>query len=302
MSLESSDYENLIPGATIFDNYRILRCLGKGSTSVVYACRVLEEYELLAAVKILSKEAAKDSRIATRFRNEIRMSHRVNHPNVIHCIEYLKNDSAEAFSMELAEGGSLHDLMFNQGALDLRQSLRILLQLCKAVQAIHNAGIVHRDLTPRNILMTLQHDVKVADFSTAVCPKAGPMPFDIGRVGTFEYMSPEVLKYGVSDVRSDIFGLGVIGYQMITGELPFKSINFVARDEPERRSKPIPPRKLRPQCPKSLNKVLLKALMVKPHKRFQSANEMLEALQSVQQEINNPRKSTLARLFMGRVA
>ncbi|HQH26226.1 MAG TPA: protein kinase, partial [Oligoflexia bacterium] len=186
------NYDNLLPGTVVFENYRVLRTVGKGATSVVYACCLSDEYELVAALKVLSRKAQADEKIAARFRNEINVLKLIRHPNVVQYVEFLRNGLAEAFSMELVEGGSLHDLIFSKGLFDVAECIRILSQICLGLQAIHDAGVIHRDLKPKNILMTLRHDIKISDFSTAICPALGPLPYDVGRVGTYEYMSPEV--------------------------------------------------------------------------------------------------------------
>ncbi len=275
------NYDNLLPGTVVFENYRVLRTVGKGATSVVYACCLSDEYELVAALKVLSRKAQADEKIAARFRNEINVLKLIRHPNVVQYVEFLRNGLAEAFSMELVEGGSLHDLIFSKGLFDVAECIRILSQICLGLQAIHDAGVIHRDLKPKNILMTLRHDIKISDFSTAICPALGPLPYDVGRVGTYEYMSPEVLAKGIADVRSDIFALGVIGYQMITGELPFKTEKFASHRDPTRKGTPKPPHRLRAQCPRALSRLLMCALDAKPARRPQSAAQMHRELQSL---------------------
>lgn len=278
MSSFFTSYDNLSPGAVAFGRYRILRYLGRGSTSVVYACSLVENPDLVAALKVLTETAANDQRLVARFRNEVRVCNRLNHPNIIRSIEFLQNSHCEAYTMELVEGGNLHDLIYHQGALEVSECIRLLCQLCSGVQAIHDCGIVHRDLKPRNILMTLRREVKISDFTTALSLDSGRLPYDVGAVGTFEYMSPEVLKKGRADPRSDVFGIGVIAYQMITGQLPFQSTKFVDQVELKRRGRAQPPHRLRSDCPKPLSRLVMKALMDKPSRRFQTAKEMELAL------------------------
>lgn len=278
MNSDLCNYENLSPGSIVFNRYKILRYLGRGGTSVVYACAHTDNQEMVAALKVLSDNAAKDEKIVARFRSEIRVASRLDHPHVVQVIEFVRNTYSEAYSMELVEGGSLHDLLCHQERPQISEIVRLLQQICKGVQAIHKAGIVHRDLKPKNILLTLKRDVKISDFSTAICPDAGRLPYDEGAVGTYEYMSPEVLTKGKADLRSDVFAVGVIAYQMLTGELPFQTRKFADKIAPTRQGRLKAPSLIRSDCPSSLAQLVMKALQVKPTKRFQTAEEMDDAL------------------------
>ncbi len=275
------DYDNLSPGTVLFNHYRILRCLGKGSTSNVYSCTLLDEYQLVAALKILSSTAAKDPLITARFRNEMRAAEGIHHAHVIDYIDFVKDQHCEALVIELAEGGSLHDLLFRKAKLPLAQSLRILSQLCLGLQAMHDAGVVHRDLKPKNILLTQQQNVKISDFNTALRLNSKASLGDVGIVGTSDYISPEVLLSGVAGPRSDIFALGVIAYQMITGQLPFKRESFAGEQRYKSQAPPPPPNQLRPDCPPALSTLVMHALAEKPAKRTPTARHFYDELQRV---------------------
>lgn len=281
MQSDSENYEELQPGDTAFRRYEILDRLGRGSTSVVYKAESLEEKGRIVALKVLNKASAENRKLVELFRSEVKLAKQLEHPNLVKGYEYVKEGIWEAYAMELLSGGNLHDLIYHNGSLRIEESFHMLEQICCGIQALHSNGIVHRDLKPQNILVGSTWQVKITDFSTALVAGNRPLPFDDGQVGTPEYMSPEVLSKGKADERSDIFALGAIAYQMLTGELPFPQTRFSDRSNLEKRPKVIPPHKRNSHCPKQLSKLIVKCLKVKPHRRIQSAEKFLKELRSV---------------------
>ena len=177
--------------------------------------------------------------------------------------------------------GTLSERLDRVQRFSLDDALEMLVQIATGLEYLHQQGIVHRDLKPHNVLIALDGQAKISDFSTALWPEAD-LPYDIGQVGTFEYMSPEVLEAGVADHRSDVFALGIIAYQLVTGQLPYQSTQFADRLELNRRGKPTPAHRLCSDCPRTLSRLIAKAMKKKPTRRLQSAGEMLDALTALQ--------------------
>ena len=275
----TDNYESLSGGEIAFARYKVIRYLGRGSTSVVYAAVSTKEPERLVALKVLSSASSANPNLVELFRNEVKVVRSIRHQNVVEGYEYLKNGPWEAYAMELLEGGSLHDLLYHSGPLKLDECIHFLKEISQGVKALHDDGIVHRDLKPQNILMNKSWQAKITDFSTAQWINGKSLPYDFGQVGTFEYMSPEVLSKGIADVRSDIFAIGVIAYQMFTGQLPYESTQFADRIELVRRGKPKSPHLLRPECSKVLSRVIMKAMHERPSKRYPSIQAFLDALE-----------------------
>lgn len=276
--------ENLIslqPGTVIAGRYEVVKCLGAGSMGLVYACRHRELAGHLVAVKVLFPEVAQDNTAAARFRNEIVASYGVSHPNVVRAYEYFRDGDLVAYTMEYVGGGDLADRLVNGEPLPIREVVRLFCQISSGVQAIHDAGIVHRDLKPENILLTPNNDVKITDFGIARTGHGPKLTEHGGVVGTIDYVSPEYLEKGQVDARSDIYALGVLAYEMITGESPFKGDSVIATMTMRLRSDAKPPSSLRADCPAELDRIILRALERNPDLRYQSAIEIFYDLQGL---------------------
>jgi serine/threonine protein kinase len=276
--------ENLIslqPGTVIAGRYEVVKCLGAGSMGLVYACRHRELAGHLVAVKVLFPEVAQDNTAAARFRNEIVASYGVSHPNVVRAYEYFRDGDLVAYTMEYVGGGDLADRLVNGEPLPIREVVRLFCQISSGVQAIHDAGIVHRDLKPENILLTPNNDVKITDFGIARTGHGPKLTEHGGVVGTIDYVSPEYLEKGQVDARSDIYALGVLAYEMITGESPFKGDSVIATMTMRLRSDAKPPSSLRTDCPAELDRIILRALERNPDLRYQSAIEIFYDLQGL---------------------
>ncbi len=279
--------QNLItlqPGTVIAGRYEVVKCLGAGSMGLVYACRHRELAGHLVAVKVLFPEVAKDSVAAARFRNEIVASYGVSHPNVVRAYEYFRDGDLVAYTMEYVGGGDLADRLSSGERMPIPVIVRLLGQISSGVQAIHDAGIVHRDLKPENILLTQEGDVKITDFGIARTGHGPKLTEHGGVVGTIDYVSPEYLERGQVDARSDIYAIGVLGYEMITGQSPFKGDSVIATMTLRLRSDAVIPMKLRSDCPQKLNDVIMRAMERNPELRYQSTMEMYHDLQELNTE------------------
>jgi serine/threonine protein kinase len=272
---------SLEPGTVIGGKYEVVRCLGAGSMGMVYACRHRDLQGQLVAAKVLFNEVASDSVAAARFKNEILASYGVSHPNVVRAYEFIRDGDVVAYTMEFIGGGDLADRMARPELLSISEILRLLSQMTAGVQAIHDAGIVHRDLKPENILLTNDGNVKIADFGIARKTDGPKLTEHGGVVGTLEYVSPEYMLRSQVDWRSDIYALGVLAYELITGEAPFKGDSAYASISKRLQTDPEDPSKYRAECPAGLDRIVLRALHRDPEERYQSAVEMFYDLQKV---------------------
>lgn len=273
---------SLQPGTVIAGRYEIVKCLGAGSMGLVYACRHRELSGHLVAAKVLFPEVAQDKVAAQRFQNEIFASYGVSHPNVVRAYEYIRDGDLVAYTMEYVGGGDLADrLGKSNNSLTITEIARILSQMCSGVQAIHDAGIVHRDLKPENILLTKEGDVKIADFGIARTERGPKLTEHGGVVGTIDYVSPEYMLNSQVDWRSDIYAIGILGYEMITGESPFRADSVYATMTKRLKTDAPPPSTKRPECPPELDAIILKAMLRNPEERYQSSAEMFYDLKKI---------------------
>lgn len=273
---------SLQPGTVIAGRYEVVKCLGAGSMGLVYACRHRELSGHLVAVKVLFPEVAQDKIAAARFRNEIFASYGVSHPNVVRAYEFIRDGDLVAYTMEYVGGGDLADRLGRPDRqIPIAEAVRILSQMCLGVQAIHDAGIVHRDLKPENILLSKDGSVKIADFGIARCGHGPKLTEHGGVVGTIDYVCPEYMLNSQVDWRSDIYAIGILGYEMITGESPFRADSVYATMTKRLKSDPPPPSSVRPECPAELDRMVARAMQRDPELRYQSALEMFQDLQAL---------------------
>ncbi len=246
---------------------------------MVYACKNKDLSGHLVAMKVLFSEVARDAVAAARFRNEIVASYGVNHPNVTRAYEYFRDGDIIAYTMEYVGGGDMADRIGGDQQMPIPDIIRMLRQMCSGVQAIHDADITHRDLKPENILITATGDIKITDFGIAKTGTGPKLTEHGGVVGTIDYVSPEYLERGTVDARSDIYALGVMAYEMVTGESPFKGKSVIETMTMRLRSDPAAPHKLRADCSPALGGIILKAMARDVNSRYQTAAEMLRDLE-----------------------
>ncbi|MBL7661539.1 serine/threonine protein kinase [bacterium] len=279
--MSEDQFLHLQPGTVVNGRYEIVKCLGTGSMGLVYACRHRELAGHLVAMKVLFSEVARDQVAVQRFRNEIVASYGVSHPNVVRAYEYFRDGDLVAFTMEYVGGGDLADRIVQDELLTVPEIVRMLSQMCSGVQAIHEAGIIHRDLKPENILLTAQGDIKITDFGIARTGSGPKLTEHGGVVGTIDYVSPEYLEKGQVDARSDIYALGVLGFEMITGEAPFKGKSVIETMTLRLKSDPPFPSEIRNDCPPELDQIIMRAMKRDPEERYQTAKQIYRDLQDL---------------------
>jgi serine/threonine-protein kinase len=255
---------------------------------LVYACRHRELQGQIVAVKVLFPEVAEDKVAAARFKNEILASHGVSHPNVVRAYDTVTDRDLVAYAMEYVGGGDLASRLCGDDRLEIGEIVKLLAQMAAGCQGIHDAGIVHRDLKPENILLTNEGNVKIADFGIARNRHGPKLTEHGGVVGTIDYVAPEYMLRSQVDWRSDIYALGILAYEMVTGESPFKGDNVYATMTKRLKTDPEPPSSLRPECPAELDRIILKAMQREPENRYQAAIDMFADLQKLGADLGLP--------------
>ncbi|NOZ86619.1 MAG: protein kinase [Deltaproteobacteria bacterium] len=288
-------------GTIIQKNFAVKELLGEGGMGKVYLAEQLS-LKKPVAIKILKKEFAHGEVYARRFEREALAASRLHHPNSIQIIEFGRAESGELFLvMEYLRGTDLAVLMARDFPFPIERTVDIASQVTSALVEAHTQGVIHRDLKPENIMVERTRDgrdfVKVLDFGLAQitapgAPRQQERLTDTGMIcGTPEYMSPEQARGEKLDSRSDIYSLGVIIYQMLTGKLPFEApnpIDIVTRHLQER---PTPPRRLRPDLniPKTMERICLKCLQKRRGDRYQNAEALFEKLEDYSTSLKLPK-------------
>src|SRR5580698_9642077 len=263
--------------------YEIIGELGRGAMGVVYKATdpVIGRTVAVKTIK-LSEEGTGLSRpeLLTRFQTEARAAGLLTHPNIVVVFDAGEEDGLYYITMELVEGKSLQAHLDGGVAFALPRVLRIMEQTCSALQFAHERNVIHRDIKPANIMLTADDTVKVTDFGTAKILQFGTMQQTAHVMGTPSYMSPEQVKGRAVDGRSDIFSLGVLLYEMVTGEKPFPGQNITTVIYKIVNEEPVPPRQIDPSIHPGISAVVMKALTKEPEARYQSCREMLEDLRN----------------------
>ena len=230
----------------------------------------------------LSEEGTGLSRpeLLTRFQTEARAAGLLTHPNIVVVFDAGEEDGLYYITMELVEGKSLQVLLDGGHAFPLPRTLRIMEQTCSALQFAHERNVIHRDIKPANLMLTADDTVKVTDFGTAKILQFGTVQQTAHVMGTPSYMSPEQVKGRAVDGRSDIFSLGVMLYEMVTGEKPFPGQNITTVIYKIVNEEPVPPRQIDPSIHPGISAVIMKALVKEPDQRYQNCREMLEDLRN----------------------
>jgi serine/threonine protein kinase len=265
--------QNLLP-----KGYSLIKELGSGSVGSVFHCSNPVEGDV--AVKVLFPESAADDKTVERFRREFGAYLEINHPNVIRG-KRLVDDRERgilALVMELISGCDLRARLADGKPLSIFESLGLLVQLCDGLKVIHDHGIIHRDLKPENILIDPCGKLKITDFGIALLPGTTRITEHGGMVGTLQYASPEYLMSSTLHPPGDIYALGLIAYEMVTGRPPFEGSQFYESVARRIKMDPPPPSEQNPNIPPWLDTLILKALARDPQNRYPTIDEVLSDL------------------------
>jgi serine/threonine protein kinase/lipopolysaccharide biosynthesis regulator YciM len=266
----------LMLNATV-GRYHIIRELGRGGMGIVYLGQdpVLERP---VAIKILSRELVANADARDRFIREAQSSARLNHPGIVGIYDISEQEGIYYLVFEYVPGLTLDQHLGKRGILPLADTLKIIAPICQAIAYAHHYGIVHRDIKPANIIISEDGKVKVADFGVAAVESATTITQPGEIIGTLYYMSPEQASGGKLDRRSDIYSLGVVLYEMLTGQRPFRGESPAALIQQHLTMEPPPLTLLNLHIPRSIELAVLKALQKSPSDRYQTAQEFLDDL------------------------
>ncbi len=266
-------------GTMLDDRYEILEVIGTGGMANVYKalCHKLKRYD---AIKILHEDMIANKELRKRFHAESHAVAMLSHPNIVSVYDVGHSDELEYIVMELVDGITLKEHLKQNGALPYTEVLDFSIQIAKALSHAHSRGIIHRDIKPQNIMLLKDGLVKVADFGIAALQNDIDMPANQA-VGSVHYIAPEQARGGAADGRSDVYSLGIVMYEMLTGTLPYTGNSDVEVAVKHMNTDAVPPRELMPDIPEELERIILKAMCTDIGSRYQSVNEMLSDLENL---------------------
>ncbi len=269
----------LAPGYVLGGRYEILQLLGQGGMGAVYKARD-REVEREVALKVIRPELAGHPDILRRFKQELILARQVTHKNVVRIFDLGEAKGAKFISMEYIDGRDLKSLLAERGKFEPEEAVGIIEQVCRALGAAHAEGVIHRDLKPQNIMVDKHGRVAVMDFGIARSREVRGLTQTGDLVGTPEYMSPEQAKGEEIDSRSDLFSLGIIFYELLTGKSPYGAATSVASLLKRTQERAVPPDKLDPAIPKFMNDIVVRCLEIDPQRRYASAQEIVQDLEA----------------------
>ncbi len=279
----------IIKGQLIDNRYKIIKSIGEGGMANVYlAFDTILEREV--AVKILRGDLAEDEKFVRRFQREANSASSLKHPNIVEVYDVGEDDGKYFIVMEYINGKTLKSLIKKRGILTLEEVIDIMLQLTSAVSCAHDSYIIHRDIKPQNVMILEDGRVKITDFGIAMALNNNELTQTNSVMGSVHYLPPEQANGSGSTIKSDIYSLGILMFELLTGKLPFKGENAVEIAIKQMRE-PIPSvRNISPDIPQSVENVVLKACAKNPKNRYETAREMFEDIKTCLDPVRSDEK------------
>ncbi|MBR5155023.1 MAG: Stk1 family PASTA domain-containing Ser/Thr kinase [Clostridia bacterium] len=271
-------------GKVLANRYEIIEEVGSGGMAVVYKakCRLLNRF---VAIKVLRPDLQNDEEFVRRFNVEAQAAASLTHPNIVSIFDVGNEDGLHYIVMEYIQGITLKEYIDEKRILPWREAVGYAVQIAKGLEQAHKNSIIHRDVKPHNIIMKNDGVLKVTDFGIARANVQSTMTCEDSAIGSVHYISPEQARGGYTDERSDIYSLGIVLYEMLTGTVPFDSDRPVTVAIMHLQDKPIPPREHNLSIPLALERVVLKAMTKEVSGRYKNVSEMIAELESV---LNDP--------------
>lgn len=266
----------LYPGTMLQDRYEILEKIGSGGMSDVYKVKC-HKLNRLVAIKVLKSEFTSDATFVSKFKMEAQAAAGLSHPNIVNIYDVVDEGDIHFIVMELVEGITLKSYITKKGHLEVKEAIGIAIQVASGIEAAHEQHIIHRDIKPQNMLISMDGKVKVADFGIARAVSSQTMNAATV-VGSVHYISPEQARGGYSDERSDLYSLGITMFEMVTGHVPFEGDNTVTVALAHLEDPMPDPRTLNPEVSPSLARIILKCTEKRPERRYPSAAAVISDL------------------------
>ncbi len=271
-------------GKVLAERYEIIEKIAEGGMARVYRGRDIV-LKRTVAVKILKDQMTGDAAFIRRFEREAQSAAALSHPHIVNIYDVGEQDGIHFMVMEYVEGDNLKDYIRRKGRLPVHEAVKITRQIAEALDQAHAAGVVHRDIKPQNILFSRTGKVKVTDFGIAIAGDGATVTVGDEIIGSVQYISPEQARGELAGKQSDLYSLGIVLYEMVTGKVPFSGENPVAVAMKHIQEKIVPPRQLVPGLPKALEQIILKTVQKDIAERYGTAGELLEDLFYAEEKI-----------------
>jgi serine/threonine protein kinase/Tfp pilus assembly protein PilF len=276
--------EELTTGSTFARRYQIIEELGKGGMGKVYKANDIDIKEKVA-IKLIKPEISTDKNTIERFQNELKFARKIRHKNVCQMYDLNREEGTYYISMEYVEGENLRNMIRMSGQLGIGTAISVAKQVCAGLAEAHKLGVIHRDLKPSNIMIDREGVVRIMDFGIARSLKERGITGAGVLIGTPEYMSPEQVEGKETDRRSDIYSLGVILYEMVTGRIPFDGDSALTVAVKQKTERPKNPREFNTQLSEDLSSLIMRCLEKDKERRYQNADELRSALEDIEKRI-----------------